>query len=168
MAKPQGAESRFNRFYRVFFAVFCVFAASHFFPAASPAPIITSHITTRSGSQIALKLETATTPQARAHGLMQRKTLAPHDGMAFFFPRPAPQKFWMKNTLIPLDMLFIDAAGRIIYIGHGTPLSLDPVGTDMPIATVIEIDAGRAAREGIAVGDKVAYAVETSTYALAR
>lgn len=121
-----------------------------------------------------LRLETAPTPEARERGLMYRETLAPCDGMAFFFPslspekpRFTPQKFWMKNTPLPLDMLFVDALGRITFIATAKPHSLTPIGPDTPTMSVIEIDAGRAARENIRVGDKVSYELEVPPYTLA-
>ncbi len=132
---------------------------------------------TNEASKITLRLEIAATPEAREKGLMQRKTLTPCDGMAFFFPstsprdeapRFAPQKFWMKNTLIPLDILFVDEAGKIISIITATPLSLEPVGPDAPVATVIEIAGGRAAKEGIVVGDRVQYELAIWPWSLAR
>lgn len=138
-----------------------------------------------SDAKLTLQLEIAATSDTRERGLMHRKTLAPCDGMTFWFaPRTskffklfsspdakpifAPQKFWMKNTLIPLDILFVDEAGKIISIVTATPLSLEPVGPDSPAATVIEIAGGRAAKEGIAVGDKVQYEIAVSPWDLAR
>ena len=136
---------------------------------------------TNEDSKITLRLETAATPEAREKGLMHRKTLAPCDGMVFFFPSISsdpvskfidpeftPQKFWMKNTLIPLDILFVDEAGKIISIITATPLSLEPVGPDAPVATVIEIAGGRAAKEGIVVGDRVQYELAIWPWSLAR
>ncbi len=120
-------------------------------------PTRTAHITTSDGSVIALTLEVATTPTERAQGLSKRKAIAPYDGMLFVFEKPIIQKFWMKDTWIPLDILFVDAADRIVFIAHGTPMSEAPLGPDIPIATVIEIEAGRAAKNGINVGNDVQY-----------
>lgn len=113
-------------------------------------------------------LEMAVTPKTRELGLMHRTTLAPHDGMVFLFPKSALYKFWMKNTLIPLDMLFVDEAGTVIYIATATPLSLEMVGPDIAVDTVIELAGGRSAREGITVGDKVRYATKIHPRTLAR
>jgi len=64
--------------------------------------------------------------------------------------------FWMKNTYIPLDMLFIDARGRIVAIfANTTPHSLDPVGPDVPVKAILELRGGEAARRGIRAGDRV-------------
>lgn len=128
---------------------------------------ITAHIFTTQ-KKLDLQVEVAANEHAREIGLMNRKELTPYDGMAFFFPRPLPQKFWMKNTLIPLDILFVDEAGSIIYIVTGTPLSLEPIGPDGTIATVIELAGGRAAKEGIKPGDKVTYDIKGTTFDLAR
>ncbi len=122
------------------------------FPAPLPAVITTAH-----GNRIALDLEIAATPEARERGLMQRQRLAPYDGMVFFFPTPAPQRFWMKDTPLPLDMLFVDEMGRIVYIHTATPLSLEPIGPSTPVRSVIEIAAGRASTENITVGNTVTY-----------
>lgn len=106
---------------------------------------------------VTYRLETAMTPDTRELGLMNRNQIGACDGMAFFFPKTAPQKFWMKNTHIPLDILFVDEQGKIIHIAHGAPESIEPLGPDKPIATVIEIEAGRAASDHITVGDDVSY-----------
>lgn len=148
--------------------------------AASPASAapttncLPTHIQTASDREVTLSLEIASTPQARATGLMKRSSIGPCDGMVFFFPSlndTQPQfriqKFWMKDTRIPLDILFIDENSRITTIAHGLPQSLTPIGPDIPSATVIEIDAGRAAKEGIKVGDIVHYELATHPYMLA-
>ncbi len=133
---------------------------------ANSIPPINTHIA-RAGHTVPLSLEVAATPVEREQGLMNRKHLTHHDGMAFFFPVTAPQKFWMKNTLMPLDMLFVDEAGSIVYIVTDKPLSEEPVGPDSPVATVIELAGGRAKKSGIAVGDKVTYDIDSSPAALA-
>lgn len=136
--------------------------------AVASATVAPQTIQTTIGKAAPLTLEMAFTPEARELGLMHRTSLAPHDGMAFFFPKAAPYKFWMKNTLIPLDMLFVDEAGTVVYIATATPLSLEMVGPDNAVDTVIELAGGRAAREGITVGDKVRYATKTHPRTLAR
>lgn len=141
------------------------------FATAAVADVVTlasATIIRADGKHIPMKLEMALDATAREQGLMHRKTLAPADGMAFFFPQKAAYKFWMKNTLIPLDMLFVDEAGRIVYITTAKPLSLTPVGPESPVISVIEIMGGRAAREGINVGDKVRYETQTYPGSLAR
>lgn len=104
------------------------------------------------------RVEIARTPQERAQGLMFRKSLAPDRGMLFEFERPQVVAFWMKNTLIPLDMLFVDAAGRIIGIHRdAVPLSLAAILSPGPVRGVIEVAGGTAARLGIRPGDRVLF-----------
>ena len=135
-------------------------------PAYAAEVPIRAHIATHA-TTIDLTLEVARTEPERELGLMNRTTLQPNDGMAFFFPSTLPRQFWMKNTLIPLDILFVDEAGRVVYIVTGKPLSEEPVGPKAPIATVIELDGGRAAKSGITIGDKVTYDINVSPSALA-
>lgn len=100
--------------------------------------------------------EVARTPEQQATGLMNRQSLAPDRAMIFPYEPPQPASFWMKNTLIPLDMIFIRADGTIARIAENTvPLSLDPVLAGEPVAAVMEIAGGRAAELGIKAGDKV-------------
>ena len=91
-------------------------------------------------------------------GLMNRQSLAPDRGMIFPYDPPRPASFWMKNTLIPLDMIFVRPDGTIGSIAANTvPLSLDPVPSGEPVAAVLEIAGGRSAELGISAGDKVSW-----------
>ncbi len=101
-------------------------------------------------------VEVARTPAEQARGLMFRESLAPDVGMLFPFPSPRPASFWMKNTLIPLDMIFIRTDGTIARIAvNTTPLSLAPVGVGEPVGAVLEIAGGRSLELGIEEGDRV-------------
>jgi len=101
-------------------------------------------------------VEVARTLGEQETGLMFREKLAPDRGMIFPYDPPQSVAFWMKNTLIPLDMIFIRADGRIANIAENTvPLSLDPVPGEGPIAAVLEIAGGRSAQLGIQRGDTV-------------
>ena len=104
-------------------------------------------------------VEVARTPQQQAQGLMHRQELAADRGMLFPYDPPQAASFWMKNTLIPLDIIFIRPDGTIATIGAETvPLSLEPVTSlGEPISAVLEIPGGRAAELGIAAGDKVSW-----------
>jgi uncharacterized protein len=103
-------------------------------------------------------VEVAATPEEQARGLMFRQALGPEEGMIFPFPQPRPASFWMKNTLIPLDMLFIRADGTIARIAANTiPHSLEPVAVGEPVAAVLEISGGRAAALGVREGDRVTW-----------
>jgi uncharacterized membrane protein (UPF0127 family) len=101
-------------------------------------------------------VEVAGTGEQQAQGLMFRKSLAPDRGMVFPRDPPGDASFWMKNTLIPLDMIFIRPDGTIARIAENTvPMSLDPVPSLEPVGAVLEIAGGRSAELGIKAGDKV-------------
>ena len=101
-------------------------------------------------------VEVARTPEEQQLGLMNRASLAPDRGMIFPMEPPRDASFWMKNTRIPLDMIFVRADGRIANIAANTvPLSLEPVPSDGPVKAVLEIAGGRAAELGIQPGDTV-------------
>jgi uncharacterized membrane protein (UPF0127 family) len=101
-------------------------------------------------------VEIAATPEQQERGLMFRRALPPDEGMVFPYDPPQPVGFWMKNTLIPLDMIFIRADGTIANIAENTvPLSLDSVPSSGDVAAVLEIAGGRAAELGIRAGDTV-------------
>ena len=113
-------------------------------------------ITSANGKTHRFTVEVARTPEEQAHGLMDRQSLAPDRGMVFPYEPAQPVVFWMKNTYIPLDIIFIAPGGRILRIEANTvPLSLDPVGSGDAVEAVLEIAGGRAAELGIASGDRV-------------
>lgn len=122
----------------------------------SPPTIVEVVVYTKKG-EIPLQLELAATDAQREKGLMNRDSLAPHDGMLFLFPTPKDHTFWMKNTRIPLDMLFVRENMTIAHIASATPHSLKGQHAGEAICAVIELDGGRASREVIAVGDHVRY-----------
>ena len=125
----------------------------------SPAGLQQVPLTITSGTRAhRFTVEVAATPQEQAYGLMNRSELAPDRGMIFPMDPPRDAAFWMKNTLIPLDMVFVRADGSIANIAADTvPLSLEPVPSDGPVKAVLEIAGGRAAELGIKPGDKVAW-----------
>ena len=105
-------------------------------------------------------VEVADTPETWEHGLMERATLAPNAGMLFIFPDVTPRAFWMMNTLIPLDMLFIDADRRIINIQDSAPPCAPPqrcptYHSTAPAKYVLEIPGGRARTLDLRAGDEV-------------
>ena len=115
-------------------------------------------------SRHAFTVEVAVTPASRQRGLMHRRSLAPDAGMLFDYGRATPAAMWMKNTFIPLDMLFIDGDGLILKIAERTvPHSLDMVASDGPARAVLELNAGTAARLGIRTGDRVRHAIFANT-----
>ena len=87
--------------------------------------------------------------------MMYRRSVAPDRGMIFPYDPPQNVAFWMQNTLIPLDMIFIRADGRIARIATAKPLDLTSVPSGEPVAAVLEIRGGRAAQLGIRPGDRV-------------
>jgi uncharacterized membrane protein (UPF0127 family) len=101
-------------------------------------------------------VEIAADNASRMKGLMFRKEMPPDSGMLFEFPDDHFRSFWMKNTILPLDMLFIRADGTISSIAQNTtPYSLDVVTSREPVRAVLEINAGRSAALGITAGEKV-------------
>ena len=112
-------------------------------------------IDTGSGKQH-FAIEEAKTGQQMMQGLMYRRSMAADAGMLFEYDHPQPVSFWMKNTLIPLDMLFIGADGTVLDIHErAVPLSLDAISTDKPILGVLELNGGTVSRLGIKRGDRV-------------
>ena len=105
-------------------------------------------------------IELATTPGQMEQGLMFRKSLPADAGMLFDYRSPSMAAMWMKNTLIPLDMLFVDQQGRIINIHErAVPGSLDPIAAAAPARAVIELNGGTASHLGIKPGDRVLFPI---------
>ena len=102
------------------------------------------------------RLELALTPEDQAQGLMFRESLPADTGMLFVFPADEPHHFWMKNTMIPLDMIWMDASGRVLFVSANTPpCKADPCptfGPDGPARQVLEIAGGMAAKEKVTAG----------------
>jgi len=102
------------------------------------------------------QVEIAESMSQRAHGLMFRRELAPDHGMLFLYPREETIMMWMKNTYIPLDMLFIDRDGRITRIAAETkPMSTDIIASGPRAKAVLELAARTASRLGIKEGDRI-------------
>lgn len=115
-------------------------------------------ITAKEGREIAFQVEIADTPTKREKGLQYRRELAPHQGMIFLFPTEEQQSFWMKNTPIPLDMIFISAERKIVGIVENTvPFSLDARSVSGRSQFVLEINGGLSRRYGFKAGDSVRF-----------
>ena len=115
-------------------------------------------IRTAAGAEHRFTVEVARTAQEQAQGLMNRQSLGPDQGMIFPMSPPREASFWMKNTLIPLDIIFVRADGTIARIEQNTvPLSLEPVMSFEPVAAVLELAGGRTAELGIQAGDWVSW-----------
>ncbi len=113
-------------------------------------------IRTADGRVINFKIWTADTPRRDEQGLMFVHDMDDHAGMLFLFPAGEPVTMWMKNTYMPLDMVFIDDHARIAHIAkHTTPLSLDLISAPGPTRAVLELKGGISDRFGIGIGDRV-------------
>ena len=108
-----------------------------------------------SKGDVPFRIEIADEPGERAMGLMFRKDLADDQGMLFVFEQTQPVGFWMKNTPLPLDLLFIGADGVVRDIQQGVPFSEAVIAAEEPVRFVLELKAGTAAKTGVSVGDKL-------------
>jgi len=116
-------------------------------------------IIAKEGREIAFKVEIADTPAKREMGLQYRRALASDRGMIFLFPREEPQSFWMKNTSIPLDMIFISAEQKIVgIVENTTPFSLEARSVNAGSKYVLEINGGLSRRYAFEAGDRVRFA----------
>jgi uncharacterized protein len=103
-------------------------------------------------------VELAQTPQQMAQGLMFRRALPADAGMLFEFDHDEPASFWMKNTIIPLDMLFITSDGVVADLHErAVPLLLEAITSDRPVRAVLELNGGTVERLGIKRGDRVVH-----------
>jgi uncharacterized membrane protein (UPF0127 family) len=108
-------------------------------------------------------VELAVTPDQRAQGLMFRRNLAGNEGMLFLYPSDRVATMWMKNTEIPLDMLFIASDGRVVRVAERTvPQSTETISSEEPVRAVLELNGGTAARLGIAAGAVVRLPASTA------
>ena len=113
-------------------------------------------ITTNGSRELSFSVEVADTPAKRELGLQYRRNLAPERGMIFVFPAESDHAFWMKNTPIPLDMIFINSAGKIVgIVEQAVPFSTDSRSVSGASRFVLEINGGLSERHGIKVGDSV-------------
>ena len=113
-------------------------------------------IETAVGDRHVFEVELAVRREQFGQGLMFRREMAEDAGMLFILPRPQTLNMWMKNTYLPLDMLFLNNAGEIVKIAERTvPLSIDRIPSGRPVKGVLEVNAGTAERLGLALGDRV-------------
>jgi len=144
---------------RFLLMLFTLFAG----PALAQAPAVpqsfakdTLSIETADGKTHRFTVELAITPQQQMQGLMFRRQMAADAGMLFVYQRPEPAAFWMRNTFIPLDMIFIGPDGRILNIAERTvPQTDTPVPSAGPVKGVLELNGGATSRLGIKPGDRV-------------
>ena len=115
-------------------------------------------IATKDGKEVVFQVEIADTPLKREMGLQYRRELGDDKGMIFLFPSESLQSFWMKNTPIPLDMIFIGRDRKIVGIAEQTaPFSLEPRSVGAPSQYVLEINGGLSKRHGFKAGDAVRF-----------
>lgn len=123
-----------------------------------PLPVTTIVIDTEHGPHT-FRVEIAADHASQEKGLMFRRQMPPDDGMLFEFPRPEMQFFWMKNTILPLDIIFIRANGTISSIApNAVPYSTTTIPSIEPVRAVLELNGGRAAQLGIEPDDVVHHA----------
>lgn len=114
---------------------------------------------TRSGD-VPIQVEIADSEAEREQGLMERTSLGENDGMLFIFENEGQFSFWMKNTLIPLDIIFIDKNHKVLNIQHAVPCENDPCAlypSGGLALFVVEVNGGLAAEKGIQTGDQVRF-----------
>ncbi|MCI0437410.1 MAG: DUF192 domain-containing protein, partial [Gemmatimonadetes bacterium] len=134
----------------------CALVLAFAVACAADGPTATVH--RADGSTVRVALEVVNTPATRERGMMYRTALAEDHGMLFVFPDEVVRSFWMKNTLIPLDMLFIARDGRIVGIAaDAVPLSMASRSVGQPSLYVLEVNGGWAARHGVRAGDRVEF-----------
>lgn len=143
----------------MFFAVMLAFAPLVARAADYHLPVSTLRIATPDGPAI-FKVEVASDQASQEQGLMYRRHMARNAGMLFDFHTPSYVSFWMKNTVLPLDMIFIRQDGTISTVAaDAKPYSLDLIKSAEAVRAVLEVNAGRAAALGIAPGQRVSGAI---------
>lgn len=143
-----------KRFPIRFLVLLGVLASAFFWPMPARADIL--QIITETGKAHAFQVEIADSPDKQRRGLMHVAALPPQNGMLFPMQPPRIARFWMRNTLIPLDMIFIAPGGVISEIVTRRDTQSDtPTVSPAKVSAVLELNAGEAARLGIGIGDKV-------------
>jgi uncharacterized membrane protein (UPF0127 family) len=159
---PIRTEAAMRHFKQV--AAFLVFLFLSLGPGAlvaGPLPVDSERLfIDTSKGPVGFTVELALTPENRATGLMDRQSMAADHGMLFRFDQTRDVLMWMKNTPLSLDMLFIAENGRIARIAENTvPFSETIIPSGSPVRYVLELNAGTAAKTGVAVGDRVRHRV---------
>lgn len=143
-------------FLRVFVCLVLFLPATQVSAEMPPPSYQTLIIESQEGGRHYFNVELAITPKQQQKGLMFRKSMPDDYGMMFFFGQESDQFFWMKNTLIPLDMIFIKKNGVIHHIHENAePHSLERIGSNGPISAVLEVNGGLTSRLGLKPGDRV-------------
>jgi hypothetical protein len=138
---------------RLLFVCALLLAAPAILAAGLPRDVL---LVETASSQYRFEVEVADDPTERAEGLMYRQTLADNAGMLFLYPKPQPVEFWMKNTPLSLDIVFVRADGTIARIAESTiPMSEEMIPSGEPVQAVLEVKAGTMRQLGITVGDRL-------------
>jgi uncharacterized membrane protein (UPF0127 family) len=125
-------------------------------PATRPAPRVV--VETSAGARHAVTVELARTPEEQAQGLMWRRSLPADAGMLFVFEQSDRHAFWMRNTLIPLDLIFVGDDGRVVgIVERAEPLTTAPRDPGVPARYVLEVNGGWAAARGVRPGDRIRF-----------
>ena len=142
-----------------YFIVAVVFAAVSGVAGAQQAKLPTEEVVvkTKDGEEFSFVSEMALTPEQQSMGMMFRTEMAPNEGMLFVFTETRRASFWMRNTLIPLDMIFVRPNGRIANIITASPETDTSRRSNGRVLAVFEIPGGRAAELGIKSGDLVVH-----------
>lgn len=127
-------------------------AARHPISGLAVIPLTITH----QGKRLSFKVELAESPDEQEQGLMFRTTMAPDEGMIFPMSPPRPAAFWMKNTVLPLDIIYIGPDRKVLNIAaNARPYDETPIYSKGQVSGVLELNGGRAAQLGIAPGDPV-------------
>ncbi len=137
-------------------ALLAIACASKKAPPGGPGPRVV--VETDAGARHEVRVEVARTDPERMQGLMHRSSLPPDAGMLVLFDESADHAFWMRNTLIPLDMIFIDDAGRVVgVVERAEPETTTTRSVGVPSRYVLEVNGGWARAHGVAAGDRVRF-----------
>jgi uncharacterized protein len=123
-----------------------------------PAGTVAYRLLPDGGQPRTVRLEVAADPDARARGLMGRRSVPPGSGMVFLYPGDVRESFWMKDTLVPLSIAFVAADGRVVSVAEMTPCTADPCPTYAPAGPyryAVELAAGAFPAAGVGAGDRV-------------
>ena len=156
-------DTDFGGCYKLFQECFCLVGL--FFLAACSTAVFEKDldkltITTATGQQLAYQIEIANTHRQRRRGLMHRRHMPAEHGMLLDFKKQRQVSIWMKNTLIPLDIIFINAAGIITkIINHAEPESTKLMSSDVAVRAVLELNAGQVFENSISVGDQLRHEI---------
>ncbi len=148
----EGINPIYTQKYQFFLVCFLLLLITFCSAAEVPLSIQTST------NPVVFNIEIANTPEKRRLGLMHRTTLAPSAAMLFEYPEPRKVSMWMKNTAIPLDIIFINKEGTIVKIHtHAEPFSEQSISSEQPVLAVLEVNAGLVEKFNIKIGNSVIY-----------